>query len=151
MSKLWVVNKKDMNLTWLYMAEFLSLLELHSQILWDHNVNHKFSCLKKFHPMTSIIQVLLSSLWGGEGVLSKCMKTTKMFVYRKDWKPNVSYLMTVRLMPLSLCFRSWILMPCASGQLLIKLSTFREEQWNIQTCAHTHSNYKWKPWVLFLG
>lgn len=36
---------------------------------------------------------------------------------------QLSYLMTATLMPLSLCFKSWMLMPCASGQLLIKLST----------------------------
>ena len=43
-------------------------------------------------------------------------------------KMNFSYLITARLIPLSLCFRSWMLMPCGSGQLLIKLSTLSHEQ-----------------------
>lgn len=36
-----------------------------------------------------------------------------------------SYFMTGRLIPLSLCFSSWMLMPCGYGQLRIKLSTWK--------------------------
>lgn len=63
--------------------------------------------------------------------------STFTFPLKRLWrrlKGNFSYLMTPRLMPLSLSFRSWMLMPCWSGQLLIKLSTLWDEPRRIKTC-----------------
>ena len=44
--------------------------------------------------------------------------------------------MTARVMTLSLFFRSWMLMPCGSGQPLIKLSTLRKKTDDTLRCAH---------------